>query len=60
MLWSVLSTELNLAWNSIIAGVYSLSSIGQLIRFIIGLLGLLRAIHLMFLDFMDAVASTLH
>ena len=59
MLCSVLSTELTLAWNST-AGVYSLSSIGQLIPFIIDLLGLLRAIHLMFLDFMDAVASTLH
>ena len=58
MLWFVLSTELTLAWNSI-AVVYSLSSIAQLIPFIIGLLGLLRAIHLMFLDFIDAAASTL-
>lgn len=43
--WFILAVELTLRWNSVI-GIYDISSTGQLIPFIIGLLSLLRVIHI--------------
>ena len=43
--WFVLAVELTLYWNSI-NSVYNISSTGQLIPFIVGLLGFVRVTHL--------------
>jgi hypothetical protein len=44
LVWAVVAIELTLVWNHV-SGVYSLTSTGQLIPFVIGLVGLLRLIH---------------
>ncbi|KAI9663154.1 MAG: hypothetical protein M1821_008202 [Bathelium mastoideum] len=41
ILWSILATELILVWNNV-DGIYNVSSTGQLIPFIIGVVGLMR------------------
>ena len=45
LIWSVLSVELTLAWNSV-TNIYSIAATGQLIPFIAGMLGFLRNLHL--------------
>lgn len=57
--WFVLAVELTLSWNSV-SGVYDLSSTGQLIPFIIGLLGLIRAIHSVIMELLKAVRSSIN
>ena len=52
--WFVLAVELTLSWNSV-GSVYSLSSTGQLIPFITGLLGLVRSVHLVVMEFLELV-----
>ena len=47
--WFVLAIELTLSWNSV-GGIYELSSVGQLIPFVTGLLGLLRSVHLVIME----------
>jgi hypothetical protein len=42
--WAILSIELTLVWNNI-SGVYNVTSTGQLIPFVIGVVGLLRLVH---------------
>ncbi len=44
IIWFILTIELTLAWNNVEL-VYGITSVGQLIPFIIGLIGLLRVIH---------------
>ena len=41
IIWSILAVELMLVWNNI-EGIYTISSTGQLIPFIIGVVGLAR------------------
>ena len=43
MIYSTLSVELTLAWNNV-DGIYEISSTGQFIPFLIGVLGLGRAL----------------
>jgi len=44
MVWSILAVELTLAWNHI-SGVYTVSTVGQLIPLVIGLSGSLETIY---------------
>ena len=52
--WIVLAVELTLFWNAI-DGVYNLSTVGQLIPFIIGILGLVRSLHLVIMEYLEMV-----
>ncbi len=44
IVWTILSVELTLVWNNI-SGVYIISSTGQLIPFIVGIVGLAQLLH---------------
>lgn len=52
--WVILAVELTLFWNAV-EGVYNLSTVGQLIPFIIGMLGLVRSLHLVIMEYLEMV-----
>lgn len=52
--WIILAVELTLFWNAV-EGVYNLSTVGQLIPFIIGILGLVRSLHLVIMEYLEMV-----
>ncbi len=56
IIWVVLATEMTLAWNNV-SGVYTLSSTGQLIPFVVGLLSFLRILHLIIVQIVDRTSQ---
>ena len=52
--WSLVVVELGLVWNSV-SRIYAVSSTGQVIPFLIGLLGLLRNLNLLIVAWISKV-----
>ena len=56
IIWVTLATEMTLAWNNV-SGVYILSSTGQLIPFVVGVLSLLRILHFIIVQISDRASQ---